>query len=237
MVQIMSSLEITLDQFRAAVPKKLRKNISEDLYDVINDITQDDVFREHYRENLLSFTGVLQNGAKFRISEYVNAVKFVSNKLIGSTDMVSYIATFPDRYQKMVDAGYTTNNISGHVSAYNKTQLVNKILEQSMVPTYVLNQDLHQKALNVQAQLMMSANSEKVRSDAANSLLTHLKVPEAQKLELDINIKEDDSINQLRQSTLDLVAAQKQMLAAGMSNAKDIAESKIINTIDYEEVS
>ena len=64
------------------------------------------------------------------------------------------------------------------MTSYNKNKLVNLILEQSMIPSWVLNQDMYQKALNVQCELMLTANSEKV-SDAANSILTHLKPPQS----------------------------------------------------------
>jgi len=83
---------------------------------------------------------------------------------------------------------------------------------------------------------MLSARSEKVRSDAANSLLTHLKQPEAQKIELDIGVKEDSSINALRASTMELVAQQKMMLKAGAMHAQEVAHSKLIIDADFEEV-
>ena len=149
--------------------------------------------------------------------------------------MESYIMALPERYQTMVNKGYSTNRISGHVSAYNKTQMVNKILEQSLVPTYVLNADLYQKALNCQASLMMSANSEKVRCDAANSLLIQLKVPEAQKIDLSIGIKEDDSIAQLRASTLELVAQQRKAIEAGVMDAQGVAHSKLVINGEFSE--
>ncbi|WP_243430882.1 hypothetical protein, partial [Pseudomonas sp. 51_B] len=99
--------------------------------------------------------------------------------------------------------------------------------EQTLVPFWVLNQDMYQKALNVQAELMMSASSEKVRTDAANSLLTHLKPPEIKKVELDIGTKEDSSISQLRQATIELARQQKMLLESGMANAQEIAHSHV----------
>jgi len=75
--------------------------------------------------------------------------------------------------------------------------------------------------------LMTTANSEKVRSDAANSLLTHLKAPEVKKIELDVGIKQDKTIEELRATTLDLVKQQREMLSGGTANAKQIAHSKL----------
>jgi hypothetical protein len=92
----------------------------------------------------------------------------------------------------------------------------------------VLNQDLYQKALNVQADLMISAHSEKVRCEAANSLLTHLKMPEVKKVELDIGVKEDGSIAALRATTLELARQQRLMMESGAMNAQEVAHGKLL---------
>jgi hypothetical protein len=126
-----------------------------------------------------------------------------------------------------VAQGVAAKDIASYVTAYNKSKLVNLVFEQTLIPSYVLNQDLYQKALNVQADLMVSAHSEKVRTDAANSLLTHLKMPEKQKVELEIGIKEDSSIAVLRQATLELARSQRLAMQAGQVTAQDVAHSKL----------
>ena len=101
---------------------------------------------------------------------------------------------------------------------------------QTMMPVHIINADLHQKAINQLAFLMMNANSEKVQSDSAAKLVDALKPPETQKIELDIGLKEDDSIAELRKATMELVAQQRVSIAAGVA-VKEIAHSKIINDI------
>jgi hypothetical protein len=98
-----------------------------------------------------------------------------------------------------------------------------------MVPTHILNAPLFQEALNVQAQLMRTAVSEKVRTDAAANLLATLKPPEVKKIELDIGHKEDDTIKQLRETTLKLVRQQEEMIKDGSASTRSIAESKLIS--------
>ena len=71
---------------------------------------------------------------------------------------------------------------------------------------------------------------------AANSLLVHLKMPETQKVELDIGFKEDSSIQALRASTLELVAQQRAMLKAGAMNASDVAQTKLLIEGEAEEI-
>ncbi|EPF5975862.1 hypothetical protein LJQ78_002457 [Acinetobacter baumannii] len=119
-------------------------------------------------------------------------------------------------------------DMAAHIAGYNKSKLVNLIYEQTQIPTWVLNQDLFQKALNVQADLMLNAKSEMVRTNAANSLLNHLKPPQTQQVQLDLTVKESSAIDELRRSTMEYVAAQKQAIKAGAITAKDAAESRVI---------
>lgn len=226
---------LTVDQFRQVLPDKVKKTINQELLDQINKTLSDPDMFEVYRDNLLSYTQVMKDG-KFKVSQYVDAVKYVSHKLMGCTNIDAYVKTFPDKYQRFINQGVNSKDIASYVTAYNKSKLVNLIFEQTMIPSYVLNQDLYQKALNVQAELMVNAKSEKVRSDAANSLLTHLKMPETQKIELDIGMKEDSSVQALRESTMELVRQQRMMLQAGAMNAQEIAHSKLIVDVEAREV-
>jgi hypothetical protein len=156
---------------------------------------------------------------------------------MGCTNIEAYTKTFPDKYQRFVQQGVQAKDIASYVTAYNKSKLVNLIFEQTLIPSYVLNQDLYQRALNVQADLMVNSGSDKVRCDAANSLLTHLKMPETQKVELEIGVKEDSSIAQLRQATLELARAQRLAMEAGSISAQEVAHAKIVIDVDATEVN
>ena len=228
--------QLTIDQFKLALPDKVKKSVNQELIDHINKTLSEPELYEAYRENLLSYTKVMAEG-KFKISSYVDAVKYVSHKLMGCTNIEAYTKTFPDKYQNFLLQGVVAKDIASYVTAYNKSKLVNLIYEQTLIPSYVLNQDLYQKALNVQAELMVSAHSEKVRSDAANSLLTHLKMPEVTKVELDIGIKEDGSIAALRATTLELARQQRLMVEAGAMNAQEVAHSRLVLDVEAKEVA
>lgn len=226
---------LTVDQLRQALPDKVKKSVNQELIDSINLTLSDPDMYEAYRDNLLSYTRVMSDG-RFKVSEYVNAVKYVSHKLMGATNIEAYTKTFPDKYARFMATGVVAKDIASYCTAYNKSKLVNLIFEQTLIPSYVLNQDLYQKALNVQADLMISARSEKVRCDAANSLLTQLKIPEKQKVELEIGIKEDSSIAALRLATMELARAQRLAIGAGASTAQQIAHSRVVmaEVIDVE---
>lgn len=220
-------IAITVEQFKQALPEKVKKSINQELIDRINKTLSDPDMYENYRDNLMSYTKVLQDG-KFKVSQYLDAVKYVSHKIMGCTNIDAYTKTFPDKMKDFIARGVAGKDIASYVTAYNKGKLVNLIFEQTLIPSYVLNQDMYQKALNVQADLMMNAASEKVRTDAANSLLTHLKPPEVKKVELDISVKEDSAIASLRESTIALARQQKMMIEAGMQNAQEVAHTRLI---------
>ena len=218
---------LTLDQFQLALPDKVKKSINQELIDQINNTLSDPEMFESYRDNLISYTKVMADG-KFKVTQYIDAVRYVSFKLMGCTNIEAYTKTFPDKYQRFVQQGVSAKDIASYVTAYNKSKLVNLIFEQTLIPSHVLNQDLYQRALNVQADLMINAKSEKVRCDAANSLLTQLKAPEVKKVELDIGVKEDSSIAALRATTLELARQQRLMVESGAMNAQEVAHGKLI---------
>ena len=227
---------LTVEQFKTALPDKVKKSVNQELIDQINKTLSEPEMYEAYRDNLMSYTKVMADG-RFKIQNYVDAVKYVSHKLMGCSNIEAYTKTFPDKYQNFLAQGVVAKDIASYVTAYNKSKLVNLIFEQTLIPSYVLNQDLYQKALNVQAELMVTANSEKVRCDAANSLLTHLKMPETQKVELEIGVKEDSSIAALRATTLELARQQRLMVESGAMNAQDIAHGKLIIEGEAREVA
>ena len=227
---------LTVDQFKQALPDKVKKSINQELIDQINTTLSDPEMFESYRENLLSYTKVMADG-RFKVDSYIQAVKYVSHKLMGCTNIEAYTKTFPDKYQRFVAQGVQAKDIASYVTAYNKSKLVNLIFEQTLIPSYVLNQDLYQRALNVQADLMISAKSEKVRSDAAAHLMNALKMPETQKVELEIGVKEDSSIGALRQATLELARQQRLAMEAGSISAQEVAHAKIVIDVDATEVN
>jgi len=229
--------QLSTEEFSRALPKKLRKKLNPAIVTSINGMLADPVLMQNYKENLLSYTSVMNNGL-WTVQQYVDAVRYVSHKLLGATNIDAFTRTFPQRYKNFLANNTTARDIASYVSSYNKNKLVNLIFEQTLVPSHVLNADMYQNALNVQAALMINPDiSPKVRSDAANSLLTHLKMPETQKIELDIGVKENQSIKDLRDSTMALVAAQRKALETGTSTAQEVAHSKLIIEGESEVVS
>ena len=227
---------ISEEQFKALLPKQFKGTVTQEVMDEINNALSDPIANEAFKENLLSYTGVMRDG-KFKIGDYLKAVKYVSFKLLGSSNIDAYLKTFPERHQEFIKNNTSAKDMSSYVAMYNKNKLVNLIFEQTIIPFHVLNSDLYQKALNVQVELMTSPDvSPKVRSDAANSVLTHLKPPETTKIELDIGIKSDSMIEQLRTTMAEFSAQQLKAIQLGTQSVTDIAHSKLVIEGEYSNV-
>lgn len=220
------------EQFKNLLPKQYKGTITQEVMDSINNALSDPIAMEAFKENLLSYTSVMKDG-RFKIGDYISAVKYVSLKLLGHSNVKAYFKTFPDRHQKFIDENTSDKDISAYVAAYNKNKLVNLIMAQTLVPHHVLNNHMYQEALNVQFELMKDAKLEKVRCDAANSLLIHLKPPETTKIELDIGVKEDGIISSLKEKMVELAAMQAKHIELGLSSANDIARSNLIIDGEY----
>lgn len=218
---------LTLDQVTAAVPAQLRTSVTQHFVDMLNQLQVDPEMADNIKDNFLSYSGVLKEG-RFKIEDYFNAVMYVSYKLMNMTNQDAYIRTFPKRHADLVARGATAKDISSYVAAYHKGKLVNMIMEQVMVPVWVLNQDMFQKALNVQYDLMTDLDmSGKVRTDAANSILTHLKKPEKMDFQLNMNTPESSGMKELTSALTNLANAQLEQIEKGNVKTIDVASSKL----------
>lgn len=212
---------ITKEEVAQALPVNLKTSATDELVDLVNNISPDPEVAEHIREHFVTFANVLTEG-KFKTSSYVEALHYVTYKLMGYSNQDAYIRTFPTRYQNLVAAGTSGKDIAGYVSAYHRGKLVNLIMEKALIPIHVLYQDVKHKAIMVQADLMQNAASEKVRSDAANSILTHLADPAKAAPNVAIQINNNAEMDALKAMMGQLAQQQVDIIEAGVS-AKSVA--------------
>jgi len=198
------------------------------MVDMLNNVSNNQQEAELIRENFLGYTAVLSEG-KYKTEDYLNAVKYVSFKLMKCSNEEAYVKTFPQRYQRMVKDGVKPKDIGAYVYAYSKNKLVNRIMEQTMVPSWVLNQDIFQEAINTQASLMRDPDvSPKVRSDAANSLLTHLAKPKEAGPLINLDMRDTSGMKEMKELLVRMAQQQQGLIKDGVT-AKDIAGAVIID--------
>jgi len=217
-----------------ALPASLKGSATQQLTDTINQISSDPTVCETVRDHFITFSNVLTEG-KWSAAQYVDAIHYVTYKLMGHTNLDAYIKAFPQRYQTLVANGTSSKDISSYVTAYNKGKLPNLIMEKALIPVHVLYQDVWHKALMHQAHLMLNAQSEKVQSDAANSVLTHLAKPKDIAPTVAIQINNNSEMEAMKQMMSDLADQQLVTIEAGYT-VKEVAAQKLFGTPKLEDI-
>lgn len=223
---------MTMEELKSAVPKHLQSAAGQELLDTLNQLQTDYDTAVAIRENFVSYAKVLGEG-KYKLQDYLNAVQYVTYKHMGYSNQDAYAKTFPQRWAALALKGASKQEISAHVAMYNKGQLVNKVLQQSLISPWILNQDIYQKAINTQYELMTTAVSEKVRTEAANSLLTHLKPPEVKKVELELGLRQDSGIADLHATMRQMAEQQRKLIENGQS-AREISRIPVVQSQPIE---
>ena len=223
---------ISAEELKSCLPDKLKRNVSASVMSKVNEVLGDPEVYDTYRENLLGYAHVLQHG-RFKMTNYIDAVKFVSYKLMGKTSKQSFLLVFPEKIANWDNNGVESKDQASYITAYNSSKLVNLVYEQSLIPVHVLNRDNYQRAINTQISLMLTAKSEMARVQAANSVLTHLKPPEQTQIDINIRSDSDSAIDALTASTQAMINQQKQMLSDGLLNAQDLAHQSL-NVIEHD---
>lgn len=221
-----------LEAIRKLVPKNQKSMITQEFVDTLEGSVKDSMIAEQFKDNFITYLNVLTS-AKYRMDDYINAVKYVSFKLLGYSNIDAYASVFPERYQRLVDEGQT--QIEAFASMYNKNKLVIKIFEQTIVPTHVLNAPLHQEALSTLAGMISDPSVRGMtKVKACEAILHYTKAPEVIEGKLTIGIEQQDTIASLREVTEQLAATYKIALEGGQKSLKQLAEETIIDA-EYSE--
>ena len=217
---------MTREEIAQALPANLKSSATQSLTDMVNNMTNDPTVAEFLRENFITYTHILQEG-KWGAEQYTNAVTYVTHKLLGRSNQEAFQLTFPVRYQELVQRGTTSKEIAAYVSGYHRTKLVNAIMEKCLIPVHVQFVDVYHEAIKVQKDLMMNAQSEKVRQDAANSILTHLATPMKQAPTVAVQVNVNAELDAMKKMMGNLAQAQLDAIDNGMT-AKDLASQVLI---------
>ena len=228
---------LTVEGLQKIYPRKVNRETLEECIEIMNKsiVDMDFVMREHYRDNLVNVIDVIKEGERIKFADYVKAVKFCSYKMAGYTDVRAYSLTFPERIERMAREGISNANLYVYANSYSKNKVVVEIMAKLIVPTHIMYQDYFHMAVKTQVEIMTDDSvSPKVRSDAANSLMTHLKQPEIKQAELKISTNDSGVIGSLAEALNNLSSAQKQALSSGSIKLKEISEAEIIEVKENE---
>lgn len=227
-------MKLSKEDFVTALPSNVTKGVNSAVVDYVNEVLADQDTRERFKENLFNYNKILSEG-KYKVSDYISAVMYISFKSMNYTNIEAFERAFPDKMARYTREGKTMDQIHNFVSAYNRTKLVVALTAQAIIPTHILNQDLYQESINVNAKLMRNASREDVRQRAAEFLATHLAPPVDNKVKLDIGVSED-FLSELRNATDRLVDGQLADIRSGRTTAAQIARTRIIEGMSKDVV-
>ena len=224
---------LPIESVKKLVPKSQRGLITQEFLDKIEASVQNSVIAEEFKNNFITYLNVLSTG-KYKMEDYISAIKYVSFKLLNYSNVDAYAATFPERFNRLKKEG---QQVEAFASMYNKNKLVMQIYEQTIVPSYVLNAPLHQEALNELAKMIKDPYVKGMtKVKACEAILQYTKQPDVVKGELSIDIGQQDTIAELREVTEQLADTFKKSLEHKVKSLKEISEANIIDISreDYE---
>jgi hypothetical protein len=133
----------------------------------------------------------------------------------------------------MLDKGVSDKDKSSYVSSYRSNKLVNKILEESYIPAYLLNRDIYQQAINISAEIMTDEEvSPKVRVEAANNLMTHLSKPKEAAALINLDMRDSSGMADLKKLLVQMAEKQVDSLSSG--SIRDITSQVIMSEGNHD---
>lgn len=217
---------LTVAELKEVVPKQHRTKVSQSFVDTLNTMVKDPQMAEVYQKNIITYSHVLQDG-RFKLTDYFNAVLFVSYKMMGLSSMAAYQKVFPDKCRDMVNRNVSAKDMQAYASTFNKNKLVTLIYEQTLIPDHIMYASVRHRAIAAQANLLNSTN-EYVVQKAADSLMNHLKAPESAKISIEMGTKDTGVLADLSEALNRLSNQQSIAIQAGSLSAKQIAHADII---------
>lgn len=229
--------KISPETIKMLYPVKLSATVLDRYTNLMNECIDSigEGMEEFVKENIVGFLDIMKERNTNSIEEYLNAVKFITYKQAGDTNVKAYAKVFPDKIKRMAQEKIPQAYLGNYAGIYAKSKLVTKMQAMLMLPSHIMYQDVFHNAVKVQAEIMNDPDvSPKVRSDAANSLMTHLKQPEIKQMELQIGTKNEGAIAELTEALNALSGKQRELILEGKYTTKELREAEIIEVQENE---
>jgi hypothetical protein len=220
--------ELSKDLVMSQLPKKQQLMVSDEDINEINKLAKDPDYGPEFLQTYMDHLIVLKDNLKNSHSQYITAIKFFSLVEGSHTLRDAYIKTFPERWQERSRRSDDPDAvINAEASRFNKTRLVNDVRRMSAIPIQLIHRHILHEAILSQAHLMRTSRSDMVRQKAGATLIAELKPTEDQTININVDDGSKSAIQELREATERLAAAERRSVDAGVP-MRDIANSKII---------
>ncbi len=217
---------LTVPEVLSIVPRQHTSKITQQFIDTLNGMVKHPIMAEVYQKNVITYADVLRDG-RFKLTDYFNAVMYVSYKMMGLGNLAAYQKVFPNKCKDMVARNIPQKDMQAYAAMFNKNKLVTLIYEQTLIPDHIMYASVRHRAIAAQANLLNSSN-EHVVQKAADSLMNHLKAPESAKISIEMGAKDSGVLSDLTNALNVLSRKQSDAIAVGSHSVKEIAHSRII---------
>ena len=213
---------LTVEQLQKALPSR-KNTITQELVDVINEVGKEPEFQgESLLTVMLTHQGAMEKH-RASMQDYIYALRFCAYLITEEDNIVNaYRRAFADREFVYSRAGCKSDSpeyaaLTSAASRYRKSKLVTDILTISQAPLHIMFQGERFKAMQVLADRMQNANYDKDKIAAADALLKHTAPNEKMKIELDVGIGTNSSMQNLTDQLAIMAARQQELLSKGLS--------------------
>lgn len=228
----MATQLVTVEELKNAIPAK-KNTITQEMVDLINKVQKEPEFQgESLAKTMITYQNVLK-GVKGGLMEYLNAIRFCAY-IVSMNDNYTeaFKRVFSDRdfvkKRTNVPPGSTEySELSSAASRYRRSKLVVDILTASQVPLGMLFLGHQHDAVGVLYDVMMTAKLDRDKINAAKELLAAVKLPESQKIEIDMSVKENSAVQQLNDQLAAMAVRQKMLLENGVNTLDDFGALKV----------
>ncbi|AUR92034.1 hypothetical protein NVP1188A_27 [Vibrio phage 1.188.A._10N.286.51.A6] len=200
----------SIEDFFERVPKNMKKHLHPKLEQEIVKQLEADETGDMYRDTLITNTDLMSKYSS-NPERYSRAVKFVSCLNLGKKVYEAFALSHPEKYheyrQEMRNGNLTKSTLTKKLSLkganFKKTQMVTELMARSMIPLALTYDHYRHEGVQVLADLMHNADSERVQMESADKLLTHLNLDTTEfKTSADVEESTSSAISMLA-STLD----------------------------------
>ena len=138
--------KITKEQLKQHLPKGTRYNISDDLLNLINNMSKEcDIYQDYMIESFFNHIPVLRELKNLTLKTYTDAIKYCNLKQRMS-NRDAWKIVFRDRYEKLIKEG-KKHQVDQNVSAFNMRPVVQKIDADMAVAVYIQYAPARHKAV------------------------------------------------------------------------------------------
>ena len=221
---------MTLDELKVLMPAKKQKFMNQELVDMINDAENRGDFDGEFEKKVISYSSVLTQG-RYKTSDYIAAVEFCTYYLSGDEQAEAYVKTFPGKVKRRVLEGKSAY-ATGAPSMYYGGQLVQAIMAQAQMNVRMRHYNKIDIMVETLFDLAISRlSTDRIRMEAADKVLTHLKEPDQSHIEIEVGIRKDESGIALEKKLIEVAELQKQAFINGV----DLSQLQKIAFVEGQE--